>query len=43
MGVLKIGRRRFAIRPAPWWAWVLLALLPTAGYLLAEAIIRYTR
>jgi hypothetical protein len=34
---VRIGRYR--IVQAPWWAWVLLALLPTAGYLLAEAII----
>lgn len=32
--------RRLRFQAAPWWAWVLLALAPTLGYLLAEAIVK---
>jgi hypothetical protein len=39
MVAVRLGR--FRIRPPAWWAWLILALAPTLGYLLAEAIIEW--
>lgn len=32
---------RLRFRNAPLWAWILLALAPTVGYLIAEATMRH--
>ena len=40
MRTLRFGRFRLRFVRAPGWAWFALALAPTVGYALAEAIIR---